>query len=213
MVVWPGRTFLCRRFDLLFCFCNDSHPIRLNVKFIKDLAWRVEFLRQWNGISFFLSFFPHPFSLSFFLSVLMHLVLLVMVLSWTKNGSVVAALLPNFHCPLLTRNFFLLFWQPMFGVPVVLAGISCFMSITKLLFTFLTNGHLQTQTLCIYSLLKVAACFSFTFAAIHASGRNNGIADALSHFNFLAFHSQVPHAKKFPVLIPHQLLAQLSIVI
>ena len=30
MVVWPGRTFLRRVIDLLTCFRNDSHPIRLN---------------------------------------------------------------------------------------------------------------------------------------------------------------------------------------
>ena len=63
------------------------------------------------------------------------------------------------------------------------------------------------------SLLKVAACFSFTFAAIHIPGRNNGIADALSRFNFQAFHSLAPQAKEFPILIPLQLLAKLSIVI
>ena len=62
----------------------------------------------------------------------------------------------------------------------------------------------------LHSLLKAAACFSFT---IHLPGRNNGIADALSGFNFQAFHSQVPQAKKFPILPPPQLLAQLSIVI
>ena len=63
------------------------------------------------------------------------------------------------------------------------------------------------------SLLKTAACFSFTFAAIHIPGRNNGIADALSPFNFQAFHTQAPQAKKSPILIPVQLLAQLSIVV
>ena len=62
------------------------------------------------------------------------------------------------------------------------------------------------------SLLKAAACFSFTFAAIQIPGRNNGIADALSHFNFQAFQSQAPQVKKFPILIPVQLLAQLFIV-
>ena len=107
MVVWPGRTFLRRMIDLLSCFRNDSHPICLNVEFRKDLAWSVEFFGQWNGISF--SFFP-PLSLCLtFPSVLMHLVLLVMVLLWTTNGSMVGGLLSNFHCPLLTRSFFRLF--------------------------------------------------------------------------------------------------------
>ena len=30
LVVWPGRTFLHRMINLLSCFRNDSHPIRLN---------------------------------------------------------------------------------------------------------------------------------------------------------------------------------------
>ena len=63
------------------------------------------------------------------------------------------------------------------------------------------------------SLLKAVARFSFSFAAIHVPGRNNGIADALSRFNFQAFHSQAPQAKKCPILIPPQLLVRLSIVI
>ena len=55
------------------------------------------------------------------------------------------------------------------------------------------------------SLLKMTARFSFTFAAIHVPGGNNGIADALSCFNFQAFHSLAPGAKGFPILIPLQL--------
>jgi len=41
----------------------------------------------------------------------------------------------------------------------------------------------------LHGLLKAAACFSFTFAAIHVPGRNNGIGGALSRFHFQAFHS------------------------
>lgn len=43
MVAWPCCTFLRRMIDLLSCFRNDSHPIRLNVEFRKDLARWVEF--------------------------------------------------------------------------------------------------------------------------------------------------------------------------
>ena len=43
MVAWPGCTFLRRMLDLLSCFRNDSHPIRLNAEFRKDLARWVEF--------------------------------------------------------------------------------------------------------------------------------------------------------------------------
>ena len=61
------------------------------------------------------------------------------------------------------------------------------------------------------SVLKVAACFSFTFAASHIPGKSSGIADALPCFNLL--RSQAPRAKEFPVLIPPQILVQLSTVI
>ena len=113
--------------------------------------------RTWPGRQNFLvsgmeqpfSFFP-PLSLCMtFPSVLMHLVLLVMVLLWTVNGAMVGGLLSNFHCPLLTRSFFWLFQLPMFGVLVGPSGALCFTLTTKLLFTFLTHGCLQTQTLCI----------------------------------------------------------------
>ena len=63
----------------------------------------------------------------------------------------------------------------------------------------------------LHSLLKVAACLSFTFAAVHVPGKTNGIADALSRFAGIL--SQAPCAKKSPVLISPQLLVRLSIVI
>ena len=43
VVVWPGRTFPSRNDRSIFLFHNDSHPIRLDVEFKKDLAWWVEF--------------------------------------------------------------------------------------------------------------------------------------------------------------------------
>ena len=63
------------------------------------------------------------------------------------------------------------------------------------------------------SLLKVAVCLSFIVAAIHVPEKSNGVADALSHFNWRGFRSQAPCAKKSPFLISPQLIAQLSTVI
>lgn len=42
---WCGQValFLHGMIDLFSCFHNDSHPIRLDVEFKKDLAWWVEF--------------------------------------------------------------------------------------------------------------------------------------------------------------------------
>ena len=54
-VVRPGRTFLRRMINLLCCFRNSSHPIRLNVEFRRDLQWWLSFFQSWNGVSFFLS--------------------------------------------------------------------------------------------------------------------------------------------------------------
>jgi hypothetical protein len=54
-VVRPGRTFLRRMIDLLAHFRNRSHPIRLNVEFLRDIHWWLALFRAWNGISFFLS--------------------------------------------------------------------------------------------------------------------------------------------------------------
>ena len=38
-VVWPGRAFLRQFIDLLCCFCNNDHPVRINQEFCLDLQW------------------------------------------------------------------------------------------------------------------------------------------------------------------------------
>ncbi|KAK3740316.1 hypothetical protein QZH41_009409 [Actinostola sp. cb2023] len=40
--------------NLLCCFRNDGHPIRLNAEFHLDLNWWLQFLETWNGVSFWL---------------------------------------------------------------------------------------------------------------------------------------------------------------
>ena len=64
------------------------------------------------------------------------------------NDSMADGLLFSFLCQLLTRNSFLLYWRPMFGALVGLAGVFCFMHITKQSFIFSIHGLLKTQTLC-----------------------------------------------------------------
>ena len=53
-VVWPGRTFLRRLIDLLCCFRNRDHPIRINREFRQDLLWWQRFLSSWHGVGFWL---------------------------------------------------------------------------------------------------------------------------------------------------------------
>ena len=77
------------------------------------------------------------------LFVLMHLVQLVMVRLWTTNGSMTSGFHTKFLSQLPTRNLFLLFWLPMSGVLVGLAGVPCFTLITKRWVTFSIHGLLQ----------------------------------------------------------------------
>ena len=213
MVVWPGRTFLRRMIDLLSCFRNDSHPIRLNVEFRKDLAWWVEFFGQWNGISFFL--FPTLEPLPDF--------------AVCSDASGVIG-----YGAFMDNEWFNGRWSPL-QLPLSIAYKELFpvvlaahvwaphWSRRRILFhvdneavVHILNSRTSKDPNIMHllrSLLKVAACLSFTFAAVHVPGKTNGIADALSRFNLQGFRSQAPCAKKSPVLISPQLLAPLSIVI
>ena len=199
--------------DLLSCFCNDSHPIRLNVEFRKDLAWWVEFFGQRNGISFFLFLTLEPlpdFSIS----------------SDASGAIGYGAFMDNerFNGRWSTLQLPLSIAYKELS-PVVLAAHVWGPGWSRRRIMFHIDNEAVVHILnsrtspdpnimhLLRSLLKVAACFSFTFAAIYVPGRNNGIADALSRFNFQAFHSLAPQGKEFPILVPLQLLAKLSIVV
>ena len=62
------------------------------------------------------------------------------------------------------------------------------------------------------SLSLSAAHHSFAFTAFHRAGRDNCIADALSHFDFQCFHHLAPHAAPVATPIPPSLLAQLPVI-
>ena len=62
------------------------------------------------------------------------------------------------------------------------------------------------------SLSLSAAHHSFAFTALHRAGRDNCIADALSHFDFQCFHHLAPHAAPVATPIPPSLLAQLFVI-
>ena len=50
-VVRPGRSFLCRMFELLRGTAKKQHFIRLNRSFHSDLRWWHLFLESWNGVA------------------------------------------------------------------------------------------------------------------------------------------------------------------
>lgn len=51
-VIPSRRSFLRRKFALLHTVRHPNRFIRLNADFCSDLAWRIAFMRLWNGISF-----------------------------------------------------------------------------------------------------------------------------------------------------------------
>lgn len=57
-----------------------------------------------------------------------------------------------------------------------------------------------------------AARHSFAFTASHRAGKDNCIADALSHFDFRRFHHLALHAAPAATSIPPSLLAQLPVI-
>jgi hypothetical protein len=52
-IIPPDRAFLRRMINLLCCFRNPAHPIRLNTEFHQDLSWWLEFFPSWAEVSFF----------------------------------------------------------------------------------------------------------------------------------------------------------------
>ena len=58
-----------------------------------------------------------------------------------------------------------------------------------------------------------AARHSFAFTASHRAGRDNCIANTLSHFDLVQrFHHLAPHAAPAATPIPPSLLAQLPVI-
>lgn len=55
----------------------------------------------------------------------------------------------------------------------------------------------------------IAACQSFVFTTCQTAGRDNIIADLLSHFDFQRFHCLAPQAAPGATPVPPSLLAQL----
>lgn len=171
------------------------------------MFWSVE----WD----FLFPLSHPRATPGLLFVLKVLVQLVMVHLRTTNGSMAGGLHTRFLCQLLTRNLSLLFWQPhvldhrcsrrriLFQVD----NEAVVQTLNSRTFTDPNINHL------LRSLLKVAVRLSYTFTALHVPRKNNGVADALSRFNWQGFRSQAPYATKSPVPISRHLVAQLSTVI
>ncbi|KAK3735839.1 hypothetical protein QZH41_007474 [Actinostola sp. cb2023] len=209
-VVWPGRSFIRRMIDLLCCFRNKDHPIRLNKEFRQDLLWWHTFLTHWHGVQFWL--FP-GLSLSTDVEV-----------TADAAGSIGYG---AFH----GLEWFNGIWsEPQKDMsiaykelfPIVIAADLWGAKWVKLHVLFRSDNEavdviLNSRTSrvpCIMHLvrhlLSSAACYNFTFAAQHIPGIQNSVADALSRFNWQEFRQLAPMANPHPVPIPKALLWELT---
>jgi len=111
-----------------------------------------------------------------------------MVHLWTMNGSMADGQLP---LSIAYKRLFLVVlaahvWGPRWSCRRILFHVD-----NKAVVHILNSQTSKDPKIMhlLRSLLKVAACLTFTFAAVHVVGKTNGIADALSRFNLQGFCS------------------------
>ena len=209
MVVWPGRTFVRRMIDLLCCFRRNDHPIRLNKEFQLDWYWWQQFVRGWNGVSFWLFRGLGP-------------IIDVEVTSDAAGSVGFGAFWGSewFNGRWIPRQMqFSIAYKELF--PIVIAArvwggqwrqrSVCF-HCDNLAVVSILNSRTSKDPLIMHllrNLLMSAAYFGFAFCAQHVPGVENKVADALSRFQWQRFRLHAPLANMYPVEIPQSLWEEL----
>ena len=209
-VVWPGRAFLRRMIDLLCCFKNDNHPIRLNAEFHLDLRWWCSFLESWNGVSFWL--YPGLSATP--------------TLEVTSDAAGALGYGAYFETEwfngvwLAGQKPLSIAYKELF--PVAIAAHVwgthwfrqhiLFRSDNEAVVAILNSRTSKNPPIMhlVRSLLSAAAVHNFSFAAVHVPGVENPIADALSRFRWQDFKRLAPWANASPTPVPSQLLEHLT---
>lgn len=210
MVVWPGRTFLRRMIDLLCCFRNPDHPIRLSREFRLDLYWWRVFLQGWNGVSFWL--FKGVGAVSDVEVTSDAAGSIGFGAYWgTKWFNGKWALFQT-DLSIAYKELFPIVvaarvWGAQWGQHRVLFR-SDNLAVVSILNSRTSKDHLIMHLM--RNLLMSAAYFGFTFHAQHVPGLQNKIADALSRFQWQTFHLLAPAADANPVEIPQSLWEELT---
>ena len=203
-IIPPGRAFLRRMINLLCCFRNTTHPIRLNAEFHRDLSWWLEFFTSWAGVSFFRmpTLMPLP---DFFVS------------------SDAAA---SLGCGAIWGSYWFSFaWPESFAghnitvlelFPLVVAAHVWGHLWLRLQIEFHCDNSTVVAILNLGSsrdpflmhllrcLTMVACQHNFSFSTRHVPGCQNAAADALSRFHFQIFRRLHPSASATPTPVPHQ---------
>ena len=208
-VIWPGRTFLRRMIDLLCCFRNKDHPIRLNREFHLDLQWWQLFLSSWNGVGFWL--YPG-----------------MMASSDLEVTSDAAGSLG--YGAYFRGHWFYGPWAPTQAqqsiaykelFPVVVAAHLWGSQWSKKHVLFRSDNEavvaiLSTRTSkvpvlmhLLRDLLLLAARWHFSFSSAHVPGVDNKVADAISRFHWQEFRRLAPEAHASPCPVPQLLLDSL----
>ena len=207
-VVPPGRTFLRRMIDLLCAFHSRTHPIRLNWEFRRDLAWWLEFLHSWNGVSFFrmpsVCSFPDLFVAS------------------DSSGAV------GFGA--IWRNtWFSGIWPA--AVPSNITALELFPIVVvahiwgcqwqRLQVEFLSDNDAVVAVInsgtsrdplsmhLLRHLVPVACQFHFSISARHVPGHHNAAADFLSRSRLQDFRRCHPAVDPDPAIVPPALVSEL----
>lgn len=208
-VCWPGRAFIRRMIDLLWCFRRRDHPIRLNREFHKDLQWWLQYTVDWSGVCLWL--YPG-----------MSAVTDVEVTSDAAGAVGYGAIFQD--------QWFNGYWHPsqydhsiaykeLF--PIIIAahvwgsGWSrkhvLFRSDNQAVVAILNSRTSRDSAIMhlLRSLLMSAARSNFTFKAEYLPGKQNGITDALSRFHWQEFRRLAPLAQQHQVEVPRSFLVNL----
>ena len=204
-VVWPGRGFIRRMIYLLRHFRREDHPIRISAEFKKDLRWWLQYLASWNGVYFWV--YPGlspPINLE---------------MSSDASGSLGFGAIFGSHWlygkwPSVLQSSSIEYkelfpivvsahiWGPSWFRQVVL--FRCDNESVVHILNSRTSTAPDVMHL-LRALLMKAATHNFFFTAQHIAGSDNKIPDALSRFNWQAFHRLAPHADRQPTVIPPHL--------
>ena len=209
-VVWPGRAFLRRFIDLLCCFHNKDHPVRINQEFRLDLQWWQQFLASWHGVGFWL--YP-GMSAATDLEVTSDAAGAIGFGAYSQGQwfygawSTVQARQSIAYQELFPVVIAAHLWGSLWARKHVL-----FRSDNEAVVAILTTRTSKVPALMhlLRDLLLSAARWGFTFTAAHVPGVENKIADAISRFRWQEFRQLAPEAHSSPCPIPQLLLDSLT---